>query len=535
MPVTRSDGRYTGSSLSVFGLIAVLALNLGTAISIQAEVQLPVKAPSTTPDVDFDGDQFADFVVFESGAVQVLYGGPTGLTATGTRRFTRADMTAAPPAKTWGTNSGPALATGDFDADGFCDLAIGDNSATVNGLDEAGAVHVLYGSASGLSVRRNQYWSQNSPGVGDVAESQDGFGTSLVAADFGRGKPADLVIGTPTETVGSAEGAGAITLLYGSPSGLTAVGSQVLTQDSRGIPGRVEKLDQFGRSVAAGDFDGSGQADLAVGVPFDSVGRADSAGGINILYGSALGLRTDGAQFLSQATPGMLGRPVPTDYFGYNLAAGHLAGRPYADLAVTVINKYGVRGAVHVIYGTRSGLSVRGNELLSYRTINIPSRVRRPLIGDQVAIANFGRDPAGGGGFDDLAINVESSIPGEDPDIQAVLVLYGASGGIDESRSQLWSQETRGVPGSEEADWFGAALAAADFGSPVGRSRFADLAIGSPQESLGRVEYTGRVHVLYGSAQGLSSAGVQVWNQRRVGQTLRDGTEFGLRLAVSGP
>lgn len=91
----------------------------------------------------------------------MIYGSPTGLGTAGSRRFTRQDLTAAPPANGWGVDAALALATGDFDDDGFCDLAIGDDTATVGGRREAGAVHVLYGSATGLSVKRSQYWTQN--------------------------------------------------------------------------------------------------------------------------------------------------------------------------------------------------------------------------------------------------------------------------------------------------------------------------------------------------------------------------------------
>jgi len=105
--------------------------------------------PGAAPDTDFNGDGFADLAVVETDAVQIVYGSSTGLRAAQSRRSTRPDMTAAPPAGHWGENDGLALATADFDGDGFCDLAIGDDTAVENGVNEAGAVHVLYGSAAG--------------------------------------------------------------------------------------------------------------------------------------------------------------------------------------------------------------------------------------------------------------------------------------------------------------------------------------------------------------------------------------------------
>jgi len=48
---------------------------------------------------------------------------------------------------------------------------------------------------------------------------------------------------------------------------LTSNGNELWNQDSPGIEGTVEEWDQFGRAVAAGDFNGDEYANLAVGVP----------------------------------------------------------------------------------------------------------------------------------------------------------------------------------------------------------------------------------------------------------------------------
>jgi hypothetical protein len=37
-------------------------------------------------------------------------------------------------------------------------------------------VNVLYGTESGLSAVGDQFWNQDTPGIKDTAEGQDGFG-----------------------------------------------------------------------------------------------------------------------------------------------------------------------------------------------------------------------------------------------------------------------------------------------------------------------------------------------------------------------
>jgi hypothetical protein len=44
---------------------------------------------------------------------------------------------------------------------------------------DAGAVQVVYGSASGLSAPGNQLWTQDTPGIADAAEAGDSFGFGL--------------------------------------------------------------------------------------------------------------------------------------------------------------------------------------------------------------------------------------------------------------------------------------------------------------------------------------------------------------------
>src|SRR2546423_13962095 len=58
-----------------------------------------------------------------------------------------------------------ARARADFNGDGFSDMAVGVSAETLGGQDRAGAVNVIYGSATGLAPAGNQFWTQASSGV----------------------------------------------------------------------------------------------------------------------------------------------------------------------------------------------------------------------------------------------------------------------------------------------------------------------------------------------------------------------------------
>jgi hypothetical protein len=237
---------------------------------------------------DFNGDGRSDLAVgvpredsgalANAGAVNVIHGSSTGLTSIGSQFWDQSTIFG--PTINPFTESGNeaqdffgfALAAGDFNHDGRDDLAIGVpledvvNSSVVH-TENAGEVDVLYGSAAGLATtgRAPQQFHQDTINVEDVAETNDQFGRSLTAWNFGRNEDArigtvilrgfiktpDLAIGVPFEDVGSIADAGAVNVLYGSSSanGLTTANDQFWHQDSAGVPGGAEAGDEFGAAL----------------------------------------------------------------------------------------------------------------------------------------------------------------------------------------------------------------------------------------------------------------------------------------------
>jgi hypothetical protein len=322
---------------------------------------------------DFNGDGFADLAVGvpdEDGApngkggVNVIYGSASGLIEAGDQ-FWSQDSPGIKEVAEPGDRFGHSLAVADFNGDGFADLAVGVPGEDFTAGDEGG-VNVIYGSASGLTEAGDQFWSQDSPGIKEVAEEGDTFGNSLAAADFGKGTGADLAVGVPGESFAVHEGGGA-NVIYGSASGLTATGNQFWSQDSPGVEGVAGSNDLFGSSLAAADFGKGPRADLAVGVPGEDV-AADLAGGVNIIYGSGSGLSEAGNQFWSQDSPGIEGVAGSVDEFGFSLAAADFGKGSRADLAVGVPGERTAgdfAGGVNIIYGSGSGLTDAGNQFWS--------------------------------------------------------------------------------------------------------------------------------------------------------------------------
>ena len=164
---------------------------------------------------DFNNDTLADLAigapfedvgsVLDAGAINVLYGSAARLTATGNQQFFQGSGGVIGVAED-GDTFGFALAGGDFNNNGFDDLAIGAISEDIGAIQDAGAVNVLYGSAARLTTTGNQQFFQGSGGLVGTAEEGDFVGAALSTGDYDNDTFADLAIGAPFEDIGTHPG-----------------------------------------------------------------------------------------------------------------------------------------------------------------------------------------------------------------------------------------------------------------------------------------------------------------------------------------
>lgn len=498
---------------------AAVALALLLAVTGHAPLAEPTPTRSIAPSptrldlrrgqADFDRDGFADLAVAATanvaGEVWVMYGSATGLETTRRQRWTQADLPHRFPGAD-PTLIGGSLAVGDFNADSFSDLVM-----TGHGL------HVLYGSPTGLTT----------VGSTNPKVALDDTAPALAVGDFGKGPQDDIAVGQPYGPFDGI-GTGVVDVLYGSASGLTAGSRQRWTQRTPGVRGVASENDEFGRAVAAGNFTGGPYDDLAIGVPGDARG-----GAVQILRGGAAGLTARADQIFTTRTPGLRAAASPT-IFGTSLAAGHFAGRAAADLAIGDPYGYldpdgGPMGTVTLLYGTPRGLTTRGSQVWSQRSPGVLGKAGEDDFARHLTVADFGRN-SGRAVFDDLVVAAPDNSTGRVLWAGSVHVFYGSAGGLTAAGNQKWSQGRPGVPGrSEEGDNFGQAIAAADFGRAARGAGIADLAVSSVGEAPG-----GRVHIFYGTDQGLTAAGVQRLTPKKLGFVAPAETHLGSALSAGG-
>ncbi len=399
-------------------------------------------------------------------------------------------------------------------------------------FENAGMVNVLVQPVGEIptdgTYRQLRSIHQGTKGIIGKTETGDRFGAALAVGDFNSDGGDDIAIGAPSEAVGDYLRAGGVNVIMGDverdfdfrADGWTAFNNTAWSQQN--LEGRRDENEYFGRALAAGDFNGDGATDLAVGIPNDYVRRGDNSrgGSVQIIFGQAFeqwtinegGLTLQGNELISQNDKGVAGDTEAPDQFGAALAAGDFNNDGVDDLAIgapgEAIGDTRGAGMIHVVYGSRGrfsdpnfgGLKTGGkvNEIgIHQNTKDVPGGAE---AGDRFGAALAAGD-VNGDGVDDLIVG----IPGEDlvknsvKNAGAVQIFYGsAKDGIVPANNRWFDQKN--LNGRLTANMeFGHALVVGDF-DQNGR---ADLAIGSnsyrPRSLVNRepIASPGTVTVVY--------------------------------------
>ncbi|MFE9834918.1 hypothetical protein ACFYP4_07185 [Streptomyces sp. NPDC005551] len=442
--------------------------------------------------------------------------------------------------------TGSAGARNDFNGDGYADLVVGAPAATVSSQARAGYVAVMYGSADGASAAHKKIVSRSTSGVPGAATANQRFGAAFTKGDLDKDGFGDLVISGGT--------AGSV-VLWGSAAGLTG----------------GTALAGYGAAPQAGDFDGDGTTDLAL-FAAQSVGGDDPQGAPAALWKGPLsragkpaavvnildkagwwGYEEDDAACATGAGcedgPSSITGPVSSGQVGdingdgrddlvqwryegdgvwgnrllYGGTSGFVKGRSpgedtsregvgtgvgdidhdgYDDVVVGV---GGWNHKVQVAFGSASGLSETRVQTFDQDLPGFPgAEEEEDGLGTSVSVADVTGD-----GYADIALGIAGEDVAGVVDAGSVALVHGGPTGVTGAGTQVFHQDTAGVPGvAETDDRFGVSTALLD----VDGNGRADLAASSTAENAS----AGAVWILRGTTTGLTTTSALAFGPRTI-------------------
>jgi len=329
----------------------------------------PADVTVTFPDLDAGGFAVAIGDVNDDGTDDLVLGEPyhtpSGRTAAGRVHVVLGRVFAVPATidadteaelqvvgADAGDNLGTRIATGELDGDGLADLAVqaGGGDGAGEAFPDAGEVYVLRGRplAVGAPPLVLDLFAGEFEEALQGPEAGAGLGDAVALGDLDGDGRAELIAAAPD----AAGQTGTVTIMVGIA---VPIGSALLLDLSAGAPdvsfavGGASTFDSLGTSLATGDANDDGLADVLMGEPgtdaaFLDGGRAHLWLGRAISGGLAVDLAATPAEVTVLPAPGWVG-------LGELATFGDVNDDGFADLVIVAIGSPVSGGVAYVIPG----------------------------------------------------------------------------------------------------------------------------------------------------------------------------------------
>ena len=449
---------------------------------------------------DVNGDGFGDFILgaagngeggYNAGAAYVIFGkadgvGPLdlavlepadGFKILGDAAYDRAGLSVA--------------AAGDVNGDGFSDILVG-APGNDTGAANAGAAYLIFGRQSDIhDLDLAALAADEGAGIhGTAASDYAGYSVSSAGDVDGDGFD-DFVIGA----YGRNSYQGVLYLLFGGPQGIGPIDLAAIDPaDGIAIAGGAAGARTGVRVAAAGDVNGDGFGDIAVGADGHDGGGAD-AGLVYVIFGRGTGFGTVDLADLDPADGFSIQGEAAGDRLGLQVAAaGDVNADGYGDLILGAFTDSNGQdaGAVYLIFGKQAGF---GPVDLAGLDAGDGVRIAGGAAGDAVGIGAAGAGDVNGDGFDDLLVGAFLA-DGGGVDSGAAYVVFGRATGLaGVDFANIAAADGFRLDGGSDYDHAGASVAAA---GDLDGDGFGDLLVGAPDDGT-TGSNAGAAYVVFGA------------------------------------
>ncbi|ASV11440.1 hypothetical protein B2G51_06400 [Leptospira santarosai] len=277
------------------------------------------------------------------------------------------------------------------------------------------------------------------------------------------------------DLVTSEYGQGLVYIFHSSgPAGITITNAATASYTITGV-----KADFFGKTVASGDFNGDGFADIAVAAPNTGNGKV-------YIFHSA-GTQGINKSFYGFANTILTGN-MAAEQFGGSLATGDISGDGYTDLVVGAPSSSTAKGRIYVFHsqgGAGIATATVSVNTVAGTCITPPScnyykqgANNNDTFGYAIAVGNIN-----GGNYDDIAVAAPGNNGGGVANNGRIYIYYGTGAAL--GGPNTISNAGGAAPGA--GAMLGYAITIADFNN----DGWADLVAGAPlfNANGGRIEF----------------------------------------------
>lgn len=323
---------------------------------------------------DINGDGYPDLATgawaysTSTGRAYIYYGSNTGIIS--------GSATAAPTILTRAATNNffsRNIAMGDFNGDGFADLAVAAYGFTTN----TGRVYIWNGGVAGITSGNATTAPLNITG----AATNNNFGSNIIAGNANNDGYTDLVIGAVAYNASQ----GRAYIYYGGGGGIAGTTAAAANVTITGEAGTM----QFGSALALGDFNNDNNPDLAITAPAYNT----NWGRTYLFYGTAGVLNT----VTAAPTDGIAIGESASSFYGGSIAAGDINGDGVTDLAVGAYGFTTNTGKIYIYNGV-GGPGIATNNAAT-PTTTFTGEATNNYFTTSIAIADIHAD-----GFADIIV-----------------------------------------------------------------------------------------------------------------------------------